>query len=180
MVDGVEVTCIDNGMPVVILRSADFGKTGTESPAQLEADRPLKQRLEAIRLAVGPRMNLGDVADKTVPKMCLVAPPGGGGAIATRTFIPHRVHDSIGVLGAATVAAACLLPGSVAQQIAGLAARSGTRRLDIEHPTGFLTVELEVEVHGADVRFLRTALLRTARKLMEGVVYVPDTAWSGS
>jgi 4-oxalomesaconate tautomerase len=112
--------------------------------------------------------------------MCLVAPATGSGVIGTRTFIPHRVHDSIGVLGAASVAAACLLPGSVAQQIAGLAPTSGTRRLDVEHPTGFLTVELEVEVHGNDVRLVRTALLRTARKLMQGLVYVPDAAWSES
>jgi len=180
VVNGIEVTCIDNGMPVVILRAADFGKTGTETPEQLEADRQLKERIEAIRLAVGARMNLSDVATKTVPKMCLVAPPNAGGVIATRTFIPHRVHDSIGVLGAATVAAACLLPGSVAQQITGLAATSGTRRLDIEHPTGFLTVELEVEVNGNDVRLVRTALLRTARKLMQGVVYVPGAVWSGA
>jgi 4-oxalomesaconate tautomerase len=180
MVDGVEVTCIDNGMPVVILRAADFGKNGAETPEQLESDRQLTERIEAIRLAVGSRMNLGDVADKTVPKMCLVAPPTGGGVIATRTFIPHRVHDSIGVLGAATVAAACLLPGSVAQQITGLAATPETRRLDIEHPSGFLTVELEIEVQGGDVRLVRTALLRTARKLMEGLVYVPGAAWSGS
>jgi 4-oxalomesaconate tautomerase len=179
-VDGVEVTCIDNGMPVVILRAADFGKTGAETAERLESDRQLKERIEAVRLAAGSRMNLGDVAGKTVPKMCLVAPATGGGAIATRTFIPHRVHDSIGVLGAASVAAACLLPGSVAQQIAGLAPTSGTRRLDVEHPTGFLTVELEVEVHGNDVRLVRTALLRTARKLMQGLVYVPDAAWSES
>jgi 4-oxalomesaconate tautomerase len=179
-VDGVEVTCIDNGMPVVILRAADFGTTGAETPERLESNRQLKERIEAVRLVVGSRMNLGDVADKTVPKMCLVAPATGGGVIGTRTFIPHRVHDSIGVLGAASVAAACLLPGSVAQQIAGLAATSGTRRLDIEHPTGFLTVELEVEVQGGDVRLVRTALLRTARKLMQGLVYVPDAAWSES
>jgi 4-oxalomesaconate tautomerase len=178
MVDGVEVTCIDNGMPVVILRAADFGKNGAETPEHLESDRQLKQRIEAIRLAVGSQMNLGDVAGKTVPKMCLVAPPTGGGVISTRTFIPHRVHDSIGVLGAATVAAACLLPGSVAQQIAGLGPTSGIRCLDIEHPTGFLTVELEVEVQEGEVRLARTALLRTARKLMEGLVYVPDAAWS--
>lgn len=180
MVGGVEVTCIDNGMPVVILRAADFGKTGAETPERLESDQQLKERIEAIRLAAGSRMNLGDVADKTVPKMCLVAPPTGGGVIATRTFIPHRVHDSIGVLGAATVAAACLLPGSVAQQIAGLEPRSGILRMDIEHPTGFLTVELEVEIQGGEVRLVRTALLRTARKLMEGVVFVPNAAWSGS
>jgi 4-oxalomesaconate tautomerase len=180
LVDGIEVTCIDNGMPVVILRAADFGKTGSETPRALESDRQLKDRIEAVRLAVGPRMNLGNVADKTVPKMCLVAPPVGGGAIVTRTFIPHRVHESIGVLGAATVAAACLLPGSVAQQTAGLVATSGIHRLTVEHPAGFLTVELEIEVRKSDVRLVRTALLRTARKLMAGRVFVPDAAWSGS
>lgn len=179
VVDGVEVTCIDNGMPVVILRAADLGKSGRELPAALESDRPLRAQVEAIRLAAGPRMRLGDVADKTVPKMCLVANPSTGGAIATRTFIPHRVHESIGVLGAATVAAACLLPGSVAQRIAKLTATSGTHRLDVEHPTGFLTVELELDVREGELQFLRTALLRTARKLMEGRVFVPECAWSG-
>ena len=178
VVGGVEITCIDNGMPVVVLHAADFGKTGTETPEALESDRALKDRIEYIRLAVGPRMRLGDVAGKTVPKMCLVGPADRGGVIATRTFIPHRVHESIGVLGAATVAAACLLPGSVAQRIAGLEATPGVHRLDVEHPTGFLTVELELEVDGG-LRFVRTALLRTARKLMEGSVFVPESAWGG-
>jgi 4-oxalomesaconate tautomerase len=180
VVDGVEASCIDNGMPVVILRAADFGKTGSETPEALESDRELASRIEAVRLAVGPRMGLGDVSGKTVPKMCLVAAAGRGGAIATRTFIPHRVHESIGVLGAATVAAACLLPGSVAQRITGLEAVPGIHRLDVEHPTGFLTVELELDVDRGDLRFLRTALLRTARKLMEGCVFVPEAAWRGT
>ena len=113
-VEGVEVTCIDNGMPVVVLRAADLGKRGDESPEALEADAALKARIERIRLAVGPRMNLGDVTRKTVPKMCLVSPASHGGLIATRTFIPHRVHEAIGVLGAVSVATACLTPGSVA------------------------------------------------------------------
>lgn len=178
--DGVEVTCIDNGMPVVIMRAADFGKTGYETPQVLESDTALKKKIETIRLALGPRMNLGDVADKTVPKMCLVAPPRDSGIIATRTFIPHRVHESIGVLGAATVAAACLLPGSIAQRTSGQAPASGTHRLDIEHPTGFLTVELDVNVHGQSVRLERSALLRTARKLMQGEVFVPHAPWSNA
>ncbi|HZD54591.1 MAG TPA: 4-oxalomesaconate tautomerase [Woeseiaceae bacterium] len=179
VIGGIEVTCIDNGMPVVVLSASDFGKSGSETPAALESDGQLKGRIEAIRLAAGPRMRLGDVANKTVPKMCLVAPPKHGGVIATRTFIPHRVHDSIGVLGAATIAAACLLPGSVAQRMSDLAATPGTHRLDVEHPTGFLTVELELGVARKEIRFLRTALLRTARKLMEGHVFVPESAWSG-
>jgi 4-oxalomesaconate tautomerase len=172
-IDGAAVTCIDNGMPVVILAAADFGKSGAESPAELESDATLKARIEAIRLALGPRMNLGDVTKKTVPKMSLVSPPRAGGAIATRTFIPHRVHEAIGVLGALSVATACALPGSVANRIAGLAPQAGVRRIDVEHPTGFFSVDVEIE--GLEVK--RAALLRTARKLMRGEAFAPSRAW---
>ncbi|MEX2124991.1 MAG: 4-oxalomesaconate tautomerase [Woeseia sp.] len=183
MEQGIEVTCIDNGMPVVIMRAADLGKSGTETPQQLEADEALTRKVESIRLALGRRMNLGDVAGKTVPKMCLVAEAANGGAIATRTFIPHHVHDSIGVLGAASVAAACLIPGSVAQRVAGITATSGSHLLNVEHPTGFLTVAMDVQVNGlvggAGVQILRSGLLRTARKLMQGEIFVPWSIWSG-
>src|SRR2546423_547980 len=121
---GLELTCIDNGMPVVLMRAADLGKRGDESPEALEGDEALKARIEEIRLAMGPRMNLGNVGKKTVPKMCLVSPARHGGTIHTRTFIPHRVHEAIGVLGAVSVATACLTPGSVAAQVAGLTPRS--------------------------------------------------------
>ena len=178
-VNGVSVTCIDNGMPVVVLRAQDFGLSGMETPEKLEADAALKERIEAIRLALGPRMNLGDVTKKTVPKMCLVSPPSAGGAVSTRTFIPHRVHDSIGVLGAVSVATACMIPGSVAASVARLTGNSASQRIEVEHPTGFFTVDIEVDVakDGIDVR--RAALLRTARKLMSGEVFVPERAWSG-
>jgi 4-oxalomesaconate tautomerase len=115
-VEGTRATLIDNGMPCVILRAADFGVDGTEAPAALEANAPLRARLETIRLAAGPLMALGDVSRKSVPKMTLVSSPRAGGAISTRTFIPHRCHDAIGVLGAVTVATACLLPGSQAAE----------------------------------------------------------------
>lgn len=177
VIDGVAVTCIDNGMPVVILRAADFGKTGEESPGALEADAGLKARIEAIRLEVGPRMNLGDVTSKTVPKMCLVAPPRHGGVIGTRTFIPHRVHEAIGVLGAVSVATACVTSGSVAAQVAQLDQRSGLMTLDIEHPTGFFTVEMDVEPDGDGIKVNRAALVRTARLLMRGEVFVPGGIW---
>ena len=177
-IEGIEVSCIDNGMPVVLMRAADLGKRGDESPEALEADAALKARIERIRLALGPPMNLGDVAGKTVPKMCLVSPARHGGTIHTRTFIPHRVHEAIGVLGAVSVATACLAPGSVAAQVAGLTPRSGSQRLEIEHPSGFFTVEMDVTVAGATVTVNRSALLRTARKLMHGEVFVPAAAWS--
>ncbi|MBM5812288.1 MAG: 4-oxalomesaconate tautomerase [Gammaproteobacteria bacterium] len=176
--EGLDVTCIDHGMPVVILRAADLGCTGAESPAELEANAALQARLERLRLALGPRMNLGDVAAQTVPKMCLVAPPTHGGTIATRTFIPHRVHEAIGVLGAVSVATACVLPDSVAARVAGLAPAPGRRRLDIEHPTGFFSVELDVALEDGRATITRPALIRTARKLMRGEVYVPGHAWN--
>ncbi len=179
-VDGIEVTCIDNGMPVVIIRAADLGKSGDETPEELEADADLKARVERIRLNLGPRMHLGDVAKKTVPKMSLVSAPRHGGALSTRTFIPHRVHEAIGVLGAVSVATACLLPGSVAAQLAGVAGSGGERRLDIEHPSGFFTVDMSVTIAGGAVSVQRSALVRTARKLMRGEVFVPHAAWPGS
>jgi 4-oxalomesaconate tautomerase len=172
-VAGVRVTCIDNGMPVVILNAADFGVKGDEAPEVLEADATLKARVEAIRLELGPRMKLGDVAKKTVPKMTLVSPPAHGGAVGTRSFIPHRVHEAIGVLGAVSVATACVLPGSVAAEVAGLDGATGPQRLEVEHPTGFFTVDMDVAADGAGIKVNRSALLRTARKLMRGEVYVP-------
>ena len=170
-VDGVAVTCIDNGMPVVLILASEMGKTGFESPQALEADEALKERLESIRLKAGPMMNLGDVSEKTVPKMSLIAPAKSGGLVATRTFIPHRVHQSIGVLGAASVAAACCIPGSVAEGIAGDAA-GGV--LDVEHPTGRFSVDIELKKQGDGFSVTRSALLRTARKLMDGNVFVPE------
>ncbi len=116
--NGVRVTCIDNGMPVVVMRADQMGRTGYETREALDDDAELKARVEAIRLAVGPMMNLGDVTEKTVPKMILVAPPREGGAVSTRSFIPHRAHATIGVFAALSVATACLLPDGPAAEVA--------------------------------------------------------------
>ena len=182
-VDGLEVSCIDNGMPVVLLRAADFGKSGQESPAELEADAALCARVERIRLELGPRMNLGDVSGKTVPKMSLLSPARHGGTLSTRTFIPHRVHEAIGVLGAVSVATACVLPGSIAAQVAGLQAGAGSapasRRLDIEHPSGYFSIDIDVAQADGAISVRRSALVRTARKLMSGEVHVPAATWNG-
>ncbi len=171
-VQGVDITCIDNGMPCVLLRAGDFGLSGKESRDQLDADETLKKRLEAIRLEIGPRMNLGDVTDKTVPKMCLVSPPvNQGGTINTRTFIPHRCHASIGVLGAVSVGTAAALPGSVAAEFANLPS-DPTTPLEIEHPTGALSVVLK---RGNDGAVESAAIVRTARKLFDGTVFAART-----
>jgi len=167
-VNGVRVTLIDNGMPCVVMKAADVGITGYEDRESLDANTALKARIEEIRLAVGERMNLGDVTAKSVPKMMLVAPPNDGGAICVRSFIPHRAHASIGVLGAVSVATACLVPGSPAAEVAVIP--EGRRKtLSVEHPTGETTCVLETDENGAVVT---AAMLRTARKLMDGEVFV--------
>ncbi|HEY4134647.1 MAG TPA: 4-oxalomesaconate tautomerase [Alphaproteobacteria bacterium] len=179
VVDGVSVTCIDNGMPVVLIRAADLGRTGYESHKDLDADAELKARLESIRLKVGSMMNLGDVTKKVVPKMCLVAAPRDGGAISTRSFIPHVCHSAIGVLGAVTVATACVLPGSVAYDLARLP-EGAVKLVSVEHPTGEFTVEIETDEKSNHQTVKRSALLRTARRLMDGYAYIPEAVWAGS
>jgi 4-oxalomesaconate tautomerase len=168
LVQGVACTLIDNGMPIVVMAAADFGITGTESREDLEANPDLKARLEAIRLAVGPMMNLGDVTEKSVPKMTLVSAPTAGGVISTRSFIPHRCHATIGVFAAVSVATACTLPGSPA---AALAVLPQDGRYLIEHPTGAAEVLIEQDAAGT---VIGAGTLRTARKLLDGLVFPRD------
>lgn len=171
IVDGVEVTLIDNGMPVIVMRAADLGRTGHEPREELDKDHELKARIERIRLAAGPLMNLGDVSAMVVPKIALVAPPRAGGSIATRSFIPHECHASIGVFAAVTVATAAALPGTPAASVAVMP--SGRERsLSVEHPTGEFTVRLTVGGTPEHPVVERAGLLRTARILMDGQAFV--------
>ena len=169
MIEGVRCTLIDNGMPCIVFKAEDVGATGYESRDELESEAfaAMRAKIEKIRLAAGPLMNLGDVKDKSVPKMMLVAPPANGGAVTVRSFIPHRAHATIGVLGAVSVATACLVEGSPAAEVASIP--EGSRKLlSVEHPTGEMSCVLEVNEAGEVVS---AALLRTARKLMDGVVF---------
>lgn len=167
IIDGIPTTLIDNGMPTVLLRASDFGISGYESREMLDANEQLKARLEAIRLQVGPLMNLGDVSDKSVPKMTLLAPAKNAGVVMTRTFIPHRCHATIGVFCAVSVATGCLLEGSVAHPIA--TPTSGKNRvLSVEHPLGATPAIVELDDQD---NLVSAGMLRTARKLFEGTVY---------
>jgi 4-oxalomesaconate tautomerase len=177
IIDGLEVTCIDNGMPLVIVRAADLARSGDESVAELNADTELKARLERLRLACGHAMQLGDVTTKNYPKMTLVAPPRHGGSIATRSFIPHVCHDAIGVLAAVTVGTACVLEGSVAHAVATLPP-GNPKAISVEHPTGEFSVELALDPANAQC-VTQAALLRTARLIMRGEVMVPGAVWPG-
>ncbi|MEU7873943.1 4-oxalomesaconate tautomerase [Dactylosporangium sp. NPDC049140] len=162
---GVPVTCVDAGMPVVVLRAGDLGLDGTEEPADLEGRAELRATLEAVRLAAGPAMGLGDVGGTTVPKLTIVSGPRHGGTVTTRTFIPHRVHAAIGVLGAVSVAVAVRVPGTTAfQSVAGALVR-------VEHPTGTFDVAVDVDPDGAATRVRRSTVVRTARKISDGLVW---------
>ncbi len=172
VIDGIAVTCIDNGMPLVIFQAADVGCTGYESVEALNGDTELKARVERLRIACGHAMGLGDVSTKNYPKMTLIAPPRAGGSICTRSFIPHVCHDAIGVLAAVTVGTACVLDGSATQGVA-VVPPGTAKAIAVEHPTGEFSVELEIDpAHPQNV--LRAALLRTARLIMRGEVMVPS------
>ena len=166
-IDGLNVTMIDNGMPCVVMRASDMGISGTEAREELDTNTLLRARLEGIRLKAGPLMNLGDVSEKTVPKMSMVSAPTSGGCISTRTFIPHRCHASIGVLGAVSVATACLLPKSPAYALANIP-NGSSKTLSIEHPIGETTIVAQTGIDGG---VESAAILRTARKLFDGVIF---------
>jgi 4-oxalomesaconate tautomerase len=169
VIDGIQVTCVDNGMPVVVARASDLGLTGYEPADELAGNDEVARRVQALRLAAGKLMGLGDVSGLSVPKTTLVSAPRDGGTICTRTFIPVRLHTSIGVLGAVTVATALLLPGGVGAELARLPASGHV--IDIEHPTGHLEVEVELDAAHDPPRVVRAGVIRTARKLFDGVVY---------
>lgn len=167
VIEGVPCTLIDNGMPCVVFKAEAVGATGYEDRDTLDSWTALKARIEAIRLKAGPMMNLGDVKDKSVPKMMLVAAPAHGGAVTVRSFIPHRAHATIGVLGAVSVATACLIEGSPAADVAVIP-EGTTKTLSVEHPTGEMSCVLTLDDQG---QVATAALLRTARKLMDGVIF---------
>ncbi|HEX4398452.1 MAG TPA: 4-oxalomesaconate tautomerase [Trebonia sp.] len=169
--NGITVTCVDNGMPVVVVAASSLGTTGYESIKELEADAELNKKVQELRLEAGKAMGLGDVSGTTVPKISLVAAPkSDGGTISTRTFIPVRVHESIGVLGAVSVGTAVMLPRAVGSDLAVMPPE-GSHRLSIEHPSGALQVEVELDTTTTPPKVLRSGVVRTARKLFDGTVF---------
>lgn len=167
--DGIEVTCVDNGMPVVVARAADVGLTGYEPPDELAADGALADRIQTLRTQAARLMGLGDVTDSSVPKTTLVAPARAGGAICTRTFIPIRPHPAIGVLGAISMATAALLDGAVGNELLTPPPDGGP--LAIEHPRGSLEVDIALDRNVSPPRVRRSAVIRTARPLFDGAAF---------
>lgn len=176
VVQNIPVTCIDNGMPVVLIRASDLGISGYESCEELSNNTQLRHTIENIRMEVGPKMNLGDVTNKVVPKMSIIAEPREGGNVCTRTFIPHNCHAAIGVLGAVSVATACLYEESVAKDIVTLP-DGLNKNISVEHPSGEFSVELESELIEGELHVKKAGLLRTARLMAKGEAYIHDEVY---
>jgi 2-methylaconitate cis-trans-isomerase PrpF len=178
VIDGIEVTCMDVAMPMVIARAADFGLTGYETAEELDANRAFYERMEPIRIEAGKRMGMGDVSGSVTPKFGLLAPPRNGGTVTARYFMPKNCHPTMAVTGSQCLASCVLTPGTVAEGL--FVPPSGVPALVvIEHPSGGIDVTVDYE-NGADGFALRSAgLLRTARLLARGEVFVPQTVWQG-
>ncbi|TKA96494.1 4-oxalomesaconate tautomerase [Cereibacter changlensis] len=178
-IDGVAVTLIDVAVPMMILRAADLGKTGYETPAELDADRDFFAKLEAMRLEAGRRMGLGDVTGKVLPKVAILAAPTQGGHIAARYFVPHKAHAAFAVTGALCVSTVAVLEGSVSDGLA-LRPEGEDREILIEHPSGMIDVALRTSGQGKDLQVVSAGAIRTARKLVTGEVYVPAATLTGA
>jgi 2-methylaconitate cis-trans-isomerase PrpF len=178
VIDGVEVSCVDIAMPVVLMRAQDFGKTGHETAVELDADTRTHARMEAIRVKAGLLMGMGDISKSVVPKMALLSRPRNGGNIASRFFVPETCHKAHPVTGTVCIASACAIPGTIAAQIAPLPpAPQGM--VGIEHPQGMIVIDLDVDLAGGKQDLRRAALIRTARRIFEGNVCVPEKVWAG-
>jgi 2-methylaconitate cis-trans-isomerase PrpF len=178
VIDGVDVSCVDVAMPMVLMRAEQLAKTGHESAAELDADRALFARMEAIRRKAGELMGMGDVSRLVVPKIGLLSKPRNGGTIASRYFVPYSCHKAHAVTGTVCVASACAIPGTVATQLITLSpAPQGI--IKIEHPSGMIAIDLDVELDKAAPVMRRAALIRTARRLFDGHAHVPAAVWHG-
>lgn len=178
-IDGVDVSCVDMAMPMILMPAEQLGKTGHETAAELDADKALFTRMEAIRRKAGKMMGMGDVSSMVVPKIGLLTAPRKGGTITSRYFVPYSCHKAHAVTGTVCVASACAIPGTVANRIAALAsAPQGI--VQIEHPSGKIAIDLDVELDKPQPVIRRAALIRTARRVFDGHVYVPEQVWSGA
>jgi len=182
IIDGIEVSCVDVAMPVILMRAEAFGKTGYETANELDADKDLFKRLEAIRLKAGVMMGLGDVAKSVVPKISLIAKPRHGGTISSRFFVPYACHKAHPVTGTVCLASACAIPGTLAEYLAEkLPGRSMGPQgiIEIEHPSGKIAIDLDADFTHGKQTLRRAALVRTARRIFEGMVNVPRAVWAG-
>lgn len=176
-INGIEVSCVDAAMPMVIARAVDFGLSGYESKADLDATRAFYERMEPIRIEAGRRMGFGDVSRNVVPKFALIAPPRAGGTVASRYFMPWDCHPSYAVTGGIGLSASILAPGTVAGPILAVRPSGPTASIVIEHPSGAMEIVADFDIAAGQLDLRRIGTLRTARKLASGHVYVPSRLW---
>ena len=179
IIDGVEVSCVDVAMPMILMRAEAFGKTGYETAHELDADKELFKRMEAIRIKAGVMMGMGDVSKAVVPKIGLLAAPRHGGTITSRYFVPNACHKAHAVTGTVCLASACAIPGTVAEKLTGRS-KAPQGMIEIEHPSGKIAIDLDADFANGKQELRRAALIRTARRIFEGKVHVPKTVWAGT
>ena len=176
-IDGVPVTLIDVAMPMMVVRADSLGKTGYETPAELDADTPLFARVERMRRTAGELMGMGDVSGMVVPKVALVAPPRSGHGISSRYLVPNRTHQAHAATGAVCVASAAVAPGTVASEVARIDTASKPLAVAVEHPAGRLEVSLDVQRAAGGIEVVSAGLVRTARLIFDGKIYLPRNAF---
>jgi hypothetical protein len=179
VIDGVEVSCVDVAMPTLLMRAADFGKTGYESATELDADKDLFTRMEAIRIKAGVLMGMGDISKAVVPKIALLAPAINGGALCVRYFVPYACHKALAVTGTVCLASATAIPGTLAERMASRV-RAPQGIIELEHPSGKIAIDLDADFTNGRQELRRAALIRTARRIFEGTVNVPRVVWAGT
>lgn len=178
VIDGIDVSCVDVAMPMILMRAEQLGKSGHETPAELDADKALMERMEAIRRKAGVLMGMGDVSKAVVPKIGLLSKPRQGGTIASRYFVPYECHKAHAVTGTVCVASACAIPGTIASQLVTLPSPP-QGIINIEHPSGMIGIDLDADFRDGKQALRRAALIRTARRIFEGNVFVPGQVWAG-
>ncbi len=178
VIDRIEVTCMDVAMPMVIARAADFGLTGYESAADLDANRAFYDRMEPLRQRAGALMGMGDVSQSVTPKFGLVAPARDGGTAAVRYFMPRNCHPALAVTGSQCISACLICPDTVAQGLCDLP-DAGPTPMQLEHPMGILHVMMDYRREGDAFDMISAGLTRTARKLAAGEVFIPTSVWEG-
>lgn len=175
-IQGIEVTCMDVAMPVVMARAQDFDLSGYESGDDLNCRPELHAKMESLRIEAGKRMGLGDTSRSVVPKFALLAKARSGGTIAARYFTPWKCHPSMAVTGGQCIASCALTPGTVADDLVA-SVQENPASIRIEHPMGFFDLQMDYERKGGDIRIRSASLLRTARLLARGEIFVSRSIW---
>ena len=175
-VKGIEVTCLDISMPIVMAKAADFGISGKETSNELNKNMELLNKIEEIRVIAGAQMGLGDVSGKVIPKFALLSKPLNGGTITSRYFTPKTCHETHAATGTNCIASACLISDTIASKISQIEVKQ-ENKVTVEHPLGSIDCFVETSLSTADNEndfIISCGIYRTSRKIMDGKIYIPQ------